>query len=164
MRDVVCAIGALMLVGCSGNSLQGSLEMDVTSLAFSSIVIEETSSTSGTEVAVQYEDELDAGTGNNIVLSIIVNISDLNLTHGGTIDLTQTLPDGTPRGQFSRSVSDDSRTFPPIVHGSISFDQDPVLNAKVSGSFDVLWGQGGQLGNGETAYGNFSGVVTTPGD
>jgi len=61
-------------------------------------------------------------------------------------------------------VSNDPRhDFPALVRGSIRLDQAAVVGQKVSGTFSVLFGPGGSLGSGRTAFGDFTATLTEAG-
>jgi hypothetical protein len=150
---------ALALCGCAPNSLQGSLGQDM-SLSFDSITIQRTAD----EVSVSYLKGIPGATGNDIVFEIIANTDGVSLSKGGSINLAQVLSDGTLRGSIARVVHDNpSNTFPPIVRGTLTFGQNPAVGARVSGSFTLLFGEGGEIGSGTTAFGTFvANVVAAP--
>jgi len=155
------ALFALLVAGCgAGNSLEGSLS-DQVSLAFDEVQVQR----SATALAVAYLRSPPGGGGKDTVLKVVAATEGLDLARGLTIDLTQKLADGTTvRGSFTRAVSGDARRdFPPLVRGLIRFDGAPALGAKVSGSFSALFAQGGSVGAGRTAFGDFSAGVTEAG-
>lgn len=160
MRGARLAVLPLcLLASCApANSLQGSLSASV-SLDFQSVTIQEADST----VAVSFLSPAPGTSGENIVLEIVADLTGLDMSHGGAVNLTDTLPDGSLRGSVTRAVSgDDRRTFPPLVRGSLVFDDDPTIGAHVTGSFSILFAQDqtGDLGAGQTVYGTFTGTVT----
>jgi hypothetical protein len=118
---------------------------------------------SGSSIAISFLNPVGGTSSENIVIEIVVDTTGANLSHGGTLNLTDVLTDGTVRGSVTRAVSgDDRRTFPPIQRGSLVFAEDPTVGARVTGSFNVLFeqDQSGDLGAGQTIYGTFEGTVT----
>ena len=153
MTIVIAACGA-------GSSLEGSLS-DETSLAFDAVQVQH----SATAVAVIYLRSLPKGGGNDTVLKVVANTTGLDLTNGGTINLTEPLNGGPAvRGAIARAVSTDTlRDFPPLVRGTLTLHGQPKAGVNVSGGFSVLFGQGGSIGAGRTAFGEFSAVVVEAG-
>ncbi len=157
---------ALLLLLASGfglscappNTLEGSLS-DEMSLGFTSVSIQ---STTGA-ISLAYQTTIPGASGLDTIFEIIADTSGVTLgSKGGSINLAQTLPDGLPRGTFTRAVHNDPRSvFPPIVRGTLTFDQNPTVGAKVTGSFDVLFGESGvsDIGSGRTVIGTFSATV-----
>jgi hypothetical protein len=157
MRRLLFA--AVLLAGCAAqNSLEGSLS-DQVSLEFTSVRIERGEH----EVAVAYLDSVSTA-GDDTVMKIVANIDGVDLSKGGEVDLNATVTDGSKRGSITRAVHDDSRReFPALVRGKLSFDSNPKVGAENSGSFSLLFDQGGQLGAGRTAFGDFAGNVVEAG-
>lgn len=151
---------ALLLAACApASSLQGSL-MDEVSLDFDAIRIER----SEHAVAVSYLHSLPGTTGQDVVLSLVANTDGVDLRHGGTLTLTDSMADDSLRGSVARSVHDDSRrTFAGLARGSIAFDAEPRVGAKVSGNMSLLFATTGGLGAGRTAFGDFAGTVAAGG-
>ena len=152
------------LVACascgSGTSLEGSLSDEVP-LAFDTVSLEQ----SGTAIAVIYLKAVAGTSGNDTVLKVTADTTGLKLDAPLTIALTDLVGTGTAiRGAVSRAVHDDPRKdFPPMVHGFLVLHAAPKIGSNLSGSFSVTFGQGGSLGNGKTAFGDFSGALKAAG-
>ena len=153
------ALTALLSCG-SGSSLEGSLS-DQTSLAFDAVRVEH----SPQAVAVIYLRSLPAGGGQDTVLKVVATTTGLDLTKAVSIDLAEPLNGGPAvRGAVTRAVSGDGRSdFPPIVRGKLSFDGPVVAGQHASGHFSATFGQGGSIGQGRTAFGDFSATATEAG-
>ena len=150
-------VGLLLACG-AGSSLEGSLS-DETSLAFDQVQVQHSASA----VAIVYLRSLPRGGGNDTVLKIVANTTGLDVTKAVSIDLSEPIGSGV-RGSVTRAVSTDTlRDFPPIVRGRINFDGPATAGAHASGSFTVTFGQGGAIGAGRTAFGDFSATVTEAG-
>ena len=155
------ALALVAIAACSqGNSLEGSLS-DETSLSFDSVQVQVSSSA----VAVIYLRNLPGGGGQDTVLKVVATTTGLDLTRPLSIDLTEPLNGGPAvRGSVSRAVSGDARnTFAALVRGRLELDDPPTVGGPMSGSFTVLFGQGGTIGDGRTAFGNFYGKVAQAG-
>ncbi len=154
---LVLAVCALASCG-AGNSLEGSLG-DQTSLAFDAVQVQHSPSA----VAVIYLKSLPQGGGQDTVLKVVATTTGLDLTKAISIDLTESINGGV-RGAVTRAVSGDSRSsFPPLVHGRLELGSAVKAGSSTSGSFSVTFGQGGSIGAGRTAFGDFSAVVTEAG-
>ena len=82
------------------------------------------------------------------------------LDQGLDVDLTSTLLDGSLRTSCLRSVGQDPRrNLPLIQRGDLVLDSNVNLDQTASGHFHILFGQGGELGEGRTVDGTFSAVV-----
>jgi hypothetical protein len=159
-RGLACALALCAACGGDENTLEGSLGTEVP-LDFSAVAVEN----SGAAVAIVYTKDLPGGSSPDLVLKVTANTSGLDLTHPLTIDLTEKVAN-QPRGAVSRAVSGDARRdFPPMLRGSITFAQAPAVGSKVTGSFTVTFSNAttGSLGQGKTAFGNFSAVIKAPG-
>ena len=144
----------------SGASLEGSLAEEV-SLDFSTVSIEQ----SGTAIAIIYLKVVAGSSGSDTVFKLTADTTGLKLDGPLTIALTDKIGAGPAiRGAVSRAVHDDPRTvFPPMVRGSLVLGAAPKVGGAISGSFTVTFGQGGSLGNGKTAFGDFSGTIKAAG-
>ena len=152
-------LASILLTGCATqSSLEGSLS-DQVSLEFTSVRVERGEH----EVSVAYLKSVSAE-GNDTVLKIVANIDGIDLSEGGSVNLTEAIKGGANRGALTRAVHDDSRReFPPLVRGTLNLDANPKAGTEVSGSFSVLFDQGGQLGAGRTAFGDFAATVVEAG-
>ena len=156
-RALLALLGLLVACG-AGSSLEGSLS-DETSLAFDQVQVQK----SGSAIAVVYLKSLPAGGGNDTVLKVVANTTGLDLTHAISIDLAEAVGPAV-RGSVTRAVSTDARRdFPPLVRGRLNLDAGATVGSKASGSFTVAFGQGGSIGAGRTAFGDFSATVTEAG-
>ena len=144
----------------SGNSLEGSLSDEV-ALDFSTVSLEQSSSA----IAVIYLKAVAGTSGNDTVLKVTADTTGLKLDAPLTIALTDKVSAGPAiRGAVSRAVHDDPRQqVPPMVRGSLVLHDAPKIGSALSGSFTVTFGQGGSLGNGKTAFGDFSGTLKAAG-
>jgi hypothetical protein len=155
------AVALLAVASCgAGNSLEGSLSDEVT-LTFDQVQVQR----SDTSVAVIYLRSLPAGGGNDTVFKVVANLTGLDATRALDVDLSEALPGSSAvRGSFTRAVTGDARRdFPPLVRGRLHVDGPPDAGKHVSGSFTSLFGQGGTLGAGRTAFGDFTATVTGAG-
>jgi hypothetical protein len=150
---------AMLCAACGGSTgLQGSLGSDV-SLAYTTVLIQITPSAIG----VVFETPTPGQSGEDIVLKVTATTSGLDLTKPITIDLTQ-LVSGAQRGSVVRVVSGDTRSdLPAIQRGTLSFDSAPAAGQNVSGTLNILFAAGSAFGSGRTVFGDFSAVVTVPG-
>jgi hypothetical protein len=162
IRSALCAA---LVAGCSpANQLQGSVG-ELTSLAFSEVVVTESAGTktSPPQFVVSYRSANDAG-GYSIPFQLSVNLTGLPpLTKGSDpIDLGALEPDaGTPVAVASRSVPNDPRTFPAIDRGHLWIDQDIQAGQQGSGHFFVVFGfqMDDSIAQGYTVEGRFQSVV-----
>jgi hypothetical protein len=156
IRSLFGLIGAIVLGGCSVTStLEGSLD-DQVSLVFDSVEIQR----SPTAIAVSYLKALPAGGGHDTVLKVVATVDASTLSRGATINLVEKVGDGV-RGAATRAVSGDPRRdLPPLVRGMLTFDDAATTGNSISGSFSILFDQGGSVGAGRTAFGDFTATVT----
>jgi len=148
MTRWLCALALLLpSLSCSGgaNSLDGSLsQMYDVSYDNVSILLQ------GTAVSIQY---LKSDGSGWVVVADTANIVDVS---GSTIDLTQPLVSGQPRGvlEYVGAVTTDFS----LQRGSIVFDQVPKVGTKLTGNFATTTSKP----SGYTLDGNFSATVTAP--
>jgi hypothetical protein len=163
LRTIVIAL-PMSTLACSGNSLQGSLVELVPDIGTFQQV--EVAIDPGTTLAVSYFDPLsDGGAGRNTFFKIAVDLTKVTFVANQTEDLT---PDftGLPKARCSRAVAGDPRNnYAPIKIGQFTVNKVPVAAESLSGSFRVTLGAGGDVGEGRSAYGNFTSnnVVTAVG-
>lgn len=160
-RFTMAALVALGLCGCSQppNSLTGSLD-EIASLQFDSTVVR----ASPDVLVVEYDrfpqggaGDAGAGGGTDIPFKMSVKITGLQLNKDLTIDLTSATADGLARTSCVRSVSNDPRRdLPPIKRGELVLDSDVNIGKVATGHFHILFGEGGQIGEGRTVDGTFS--------
>lgn len=162
-RVAIALAAAVGLAGCNGpaNALTGSLD-EVAPLQFDTVVVR----ASPGVLVLEYDrfpqggaadGGLSAAGGTEVVFKMTVLIAGLQLNKGLTIDLTSTTPDGTPRTSCGRAVgTDPRRDLPPITRGTLVLDSDVNLGAQAQGHFNILFGEGGQIGEGRTVDGSFS--------
>lgn len=160
------AAGSLALSGCGqpANTLEGSMD-EIASLQFDTTVVRADSNV----LVVEYDRHpngavVDGGSATadnfDVAFKMSVLIAGLTLSKGLVIDLTSRLPDGTPRVACSRAQTDDPRReFPPIVRGTLVLDSAVNYDQVATGHFDILFGIGGDLGEGRTVNGTFSVAV-----
>jgi hypothetical protein len=137
----------------------------LTSLDFSEVVVtlSSASKTSPAQLVVSYRNPDDAG-AYSVPWELAVNVTGLPpLTPSNPpIDLAAIVPDaGTPVATTSRSVPNDTRTFPPIGMGHLWIDQAIQVGQQGAGHFFVEYGfpNDGSLGEGYTVEGRFQAVV-----
>jgi hypothetical protein len=167
-RGALCGaalVSALGLWGCGSgsNSLTGSLD-EVAPLEFEAVVVR----ASNNVLVLEYDGfpqgttgDADGGSGGaggtDVVFKMAVNIQGLKLDNGLDVDLTSRLDDGSPRVACTRAVGDDPRReLPPIQMGNLILDSDVNIGQNASGHFHILFGEGGQVGEGRTVNGTFS--------
>ena len=155
----VFAVASLAACG-AGSSLEGSLS-DQASLAFDTVQVQHSASA----LAVIYLRSLPGGGGQDTVLKVVATTTGLDLSKGVSIDLTEPLNGGPAvRGAVARAVTGDGRRdFAPLQRGKLSFDGPVVAGSHASGHFTVTFGQGGSIGAGRTAFGDFSATATEAG-
>jgi hypothetical protein len=156
----VASAAVLALAACgAGSSLEGSLSDDA-SLSFDQVQVQRAGDSA---IALVYLRSLPAGGGQDTVLKVVANTSGLDLSAGLTIDLAETVGNSA-RGSVTRAVSDDARRdFPALVRGKLHFDGAPAVGSKATGNFTVTFGQGGSIGSGKTAFGDFSATISEAG-
>jgi hypothetical protein len=146
----------LLLAGCpqAANSLTGSLG-EVAPLDFTTVAVR----ASDTALVVEYQKVPQGGTA-DIIFKLVINPVNLQLNQGLSIDLAELLADGSSRANCIRAVTNDPRrVFPPIKHGELILDSDVNIGKTASGHFNLLFGEGGDLGEGRTVEGTFSAEV-----
>jgi hypothetical protein len=150
---------AMLCAACGGSTgLQGSLGSDV-SLAYTTVLIQSTPSVIG----VSFETPTPGQSGEDIVLKVTATTSGLDRTKPLTIDLTE-LVSGAQRGSVVRVVSGDGRgDLPTIQRGTLAFDSAPTAGKTVSGTLNILFAAGSAFASGRTVFGDFSALITVPG-
>ena len=162
-------LGAALLGLCAcgkpENSLVGSVD-ELASLQFDSVVVR----ADGDVLVIEYDRHpnglvsdggVAGGTdGFDVAFKMTVLINGLTLSQGLDIDLTSHLADGTARVACSRSQTDDPRrAFPPIKRGDLVLDSSVNYDQVAVGHFDILFDEGGDVGEGRTVTGTFSAAV-----
>lgn len=72
---------------------------------------------------------------------------------GGRLDLASLDSNGSPRGVISRNVQDDPRnTFPPLLRGTLIFNQPLTERATVTGDFNLTFENGTEVASGRTVF------------
>lgn len=142
---------ALLLAGCGGNKLEGSLA-EAFDLGFSDILIRRT------EDAVQITYLRSAG--NEVVMRVTVVLEGFDVSGGGSINLASEYAPGHPRAAVSRAVDGEPvRSLPPVVQGNLTLGGSCQAGEGCDGTFSLRFGEGGDLGSGRTLVGSFSGTV-----
>lgn len=150
MRAAFLVVPVLFLANCGDppNRLYGSVSQ-VFSLDFNQVQAIRV----GDEVSVEY-----LRTSGQTLLAktakVTVSISDIQPVAGQDIDLTELLPNGLPRGTVQRVDSGGTIDFP-LQIGKIHFNQEPVANADITGSFRTTLADPA----GRTLNGNFQAKV-----
>ncbi|MGI5861782.1 MAG: hypothetical protein ACOX6T_06945 [Myxococcales bacterium] len=141
---------ALLVAACGeANSLEGSLG-EVVDLRFDGVEV------SVTDAAVSVGYFRRKGEARDLVFKLVLDSPPGSVVHGVRTDLSP-MPDGRPRAAVTRSVAGDPiRTFAPIKHGFVRFDGPLEIDRPVSGELRVTLGEGGDAGEGRTAFGTFS--------
>jgi hypothetical protein len=148
---LVAVLWLLGLPGCGGNSLGGSIS-DAFDLNFSDIVIRR--STKAVQITYLRSE------GNEVVMRITVDLEDVDVTKGGSVDLAEEYAPGHPRAAVSRAMNGEPvLQLPPVVQGTLTLSDDPAPGNSITGEFSARFGEGGDLGSGRTLNGKFSGVV-----
>ena len=148
---------ALLVAACGGsNTLEGSLG-EVVDLRFDGVEVSVTDSA----VTVGYFRR--KGEARDLVFKLVLDSPPGNVVHEIQTDLSPT-PDGRPRASVTRSVAEDPiRTYAAIKHGFVRFDGPLELDRPASGELRVTLGEGGDAGEGRTAFGTFSVERVVPG-
>ena len=146
MRAPLLVVPLLFLASCgdSPNRLYGSVSQ-VYPLDFNSVQ----ATLVGGEVSIEYLRTSGAKTA-----KVTVSIGDIQPVAGTDIDMTQLLPNGLPRGTVQRVDSGGTIDFP-LKIGKIHFNQEPVANADITGSFRTTLADPA----GRTLNGNFQAKV-----
>ena len=104
-----------------------------------------------------------SGSSSNAVLIVTEDLTGLEVSPGGEVDLTQVPPSGVgQRGVVTRDVANDPRTtFPPLQIGKMHFTSTPIPGSgdSVSGAFNVTFALCADFACGYTAYASFSAQV-----
>ncbi len=148
MKKLVLAIVALALFpSCAGAVLDGSLS-EAFDLTFQSQMIRR----SPNAVQVSYL----KSEGRETVIQLTIATAGLELKGGQEFDLGGEYAPGHPRAVVTRAVDGEPvRVLPPVARGRMVFDDPPDPGKKVGGSFNLSFGQGGDIGAGRTLNGTF---------
>jgi hypothetical protein len=85
------------------------------------------------------------------------------LADGVQLDLSKTDADGNPLVSTSREAPNDPRhTLPPIKLGTLTLTSNFAPGSTASGQFHILFGTGGDVGEGRTVDGTFSVTAQAP--
>jgi hypothetical protein len=166
-KQLAIALGALGFVGCGqpANSLTGSLD-EIAPLQFDSTVVRADPDV----LVIEYDrfpqaqgTQVDAGPaatgagGTDVVFKVAIQIAGLQLNKDLDLDLTSATSDGTPRTSCTRAVgTDPRRDLPPVKRGELVRDSDVNIGQPAKGHFHILFGEGGEIGEGRTVDGTFS--------
>ncbi len=149
-----------LTAGCAAppNSLEGSLGALV-NLTFQKEEVQVSSSI----LLIQYQ-YTPGGGGLEIPFQLeMTPPAGAALAEGTVLDLTGLKPDGTPIVSCTRAFTNDPRTeLPPIKNGKLTLTSNFAIGAVASGTFDILFGEGGDVGEGTTLNGTFSTVAVAP--
>ena len=144
---------AVVLAGCGGDSLAGSLD-ELLPLDYDRVEVRLDTQA----FVVEYVKEKGPGLGT--VFKLVVATQGLDLTQPQKIDLADRLDAGEPRVSISRAVADEpSSLFPPIGAGELTLDLGPPLVGKtLRGDFGLHFAQDSThklVGAGRTVRGDF---------
>ena len=143
----------LGLGGCGPHDLEGSLT-ELLPLHYQSSVAQ----SDGAQATVRFQ--VPRGSGQDVLLEVSAEISDLNAVPYALINLAETALDGKQRGVVSRTVTGDPlHVFPPILRGTLRFDANFAPGASMPGAFTVTFSEGTEFGAGRTVYGDFQAKV-----
>ncbi len=153
---------ALLLVSAAGcsppNTLQGSLG-ELVSLSFEKVEVQASSPL----LLIQYQH---TPTGGGLEVPFQLELTPppgQPLANGVQLDLSLKDADGTPRVSTSREATNDPRhTLPPIKFGALTLTSNFAPGATASGQFHILFGAGGDVGEGRTVDGTFSVIAQAP--
>ena len=151
MRKLATLLSLLASTGCGVNVLDGSLS-EAYDLAFSDVKVQRGQQA----MAVTYL----AASGNETVAKLTVDLSGVALSGGGSINLAEDYAPGHPRATVTRAMQNEPvLVLPQIDQGQLSLSAPPDPGNTISGSFHILFGQGGDLGAGRTLDGKFTALV-----
>jgi hypothetical protein len=154
------ATALLGLAACAAppDTLQGSLD-EVAPLAFQTVAVRVNPSI----LVVEYQ-FVPKGGGAEVPLKMVVTPPDgVPLANGVKINLAEFDVDGNPRAVCSRSAADDPRTrLPPIKLGELDLTSNFAPGSTATGTFHILFGEGGDIGEGRTVDGTFSVTASDP--
>lgn len=139
----------LGLAACNDPALDGSIS-EAFDLSFSSMRI------------VQSENALQIdylrSEGHELVIRLVVVTEGLDLTQ--EVELGGEYKAGHARATVSRAVDGEPvRVLPPVAKGVFELDGAPQIGKQLGGSFNLSFGQGGDVGSGRTLSGRFSATV-----
>lgn len=141
---LLAALGA-----CSDPALDGSIS-EAFDLSFSSMQVLK----SDTALQIDY---LRSG-GREVVIRLTVVTEGLDLSK--EVQLGGEYRTGHPRASVSRAIDGEPvRVLPPISKGTLDLDAAPEIGKELSGTFNLAFGQGGDVGSGRTLSGRFNGKV-----
>ena len=85
------------------------------------------------------------------------------LANGVVLDLSKIDGNGNPETRCSREATNDPRhTLPPVKIGSLTLATDFAPGDTAAGEFHILFGTGGDVGEGRTLNGTFSVQAVAP--
>lgn len=142
----------LLLLGlgaCTDPALDGSIS-EAFDLSFSSMRI------------VQSENALQIdylrSEGHEVVIRLVVVTEGLDFSK--EVQLGGEYRPGHARATVSRAVDGEPvRVLPPVSKGSLKLDHAPEIGKDLGGTFNLSFGQGGDVGSGRTLSGRFSAAV-----
>jgi hypothetical protein len=156
-QAVLCSV--LGLAACAPpNTLQGSLS-ELTPLTFEKVSVQVSSSI----LVLQYQ-HTPPGGGQAIPFQLVLTPPPGQALAAGTkIDLAQMGTNEMPVAVCSREAPMDPRhNLPPIKVGELDLTSNYSVGATASGEFHILFGEGGDVGEGRTVDGTFSVAATAP--
>jgi hypothetical protein len=153
--------GVLGAMGCGSpaNTLTGSLG-EVVPYDFDSVSLKADDSTFVVEYDRGVPADADGGAGGDVIFKMAVNIDGLKLNKDLVVDLAMPAADGSPRVACTRSVgTDPRRKLPPLQRGTLTLHSDINFNLTGTGELHILFGEGGDVGEGRTVDATFSANV-----
>ena len=166
MKWLSLSLCAMALVCCGQQQIQGSLST-LLNLQYSSVQVAYTGGASdggvmtNGQVAVSFLQP--SGKSQNAVLIVTEDLTGLQVTPKGSVDLTEVPPSGVgQRGVVTRDVANDPRTtFPALQIGKMELNGTPIPGSgdSLSGSFNVTFVLCADFACGFTAFASFSAQV-----
>jgi len=147
-----------LLSGCDEEapSLRGSLG-ELLDLGYSKSTIEMT------ETALTLRFLKERGEQWDTVIKVAVNLVDITVGPGTSIDLAEQIPELGQRGRVTRNVFKDEHTgFPTLLRGSLSVQNDPATATTVGGEVSASFVVGSEFGCGRALFGPFTAEVVSP--
>lgn len=141
-----------LLAACGGErALEGSLA-EAFDLSFTGIELHQ--SPKAFQVSYLRAD------GREIVIRVTVVTVGIELEPGVAVDLPGEYEPGHPRATVVRAVAGEPlKTLPAVAQGSFTLDAVVAAGQRTGGSFFIRFGQGGDVGEGRTLNGKFTGKV-----
>jgi hypothetical protein len=160
-RGLVTILLGLLSVGAcgpQGPSLAGSLDQFFP-LTFTSHQVVRVPNAFQVSYFNQTPNEVD------VVAQLTVVTNGFDFSPGKSFDLSGEYAPGHPRAVVTHVVGNATASvLPPIARGVLTLDEGGQVGQTTRGSFDVLFGDGGDFGAGRTLTGTFVTTAVPSGD